>query len=107
MSRLRANPVSAKALLGALLLTLVAGVAACDEDGKTAPQRCLDPALPIFDIQAGAPDDVQNPCVTEVGHAINQTGSSPTTAGTSTGGSGTGGKGSSTATAGAGAGGAP
>lgn len=101
MSRLRANPVRAKAMLGALLLTLVAGAAACEEDGKTAPERCVDPAP--YDIQAGAPDDsVPNPCATEVGHAVSSFGSPTVTAGGAAGGSGDG-----TATANAGAGGAP
>jgi hypothetical protein len=75
--RKRAFPNRARAALGALLLAL--GAAACDEDGKTAPARCADPPLPIFDIQAaGAPaddnarfnDEDELPCVTEVGHAI-------------------------------------
>lgn len=116
MSRLRSLPAQAKAALGALLLLVVTGSAACDEDGKTAPERCLDPALPIFDIQAaGAPadDNARYPCVTKIGHAISQ---GPSTAPTTdTAGSagkaamGSAGKGgsSSTATAGAGAGGAP
>jgi hypothetical protein len=117
MSRLRSHPVRAKAALGALLLMFVTGAAACDEDGQTAPERCLDPALPIFDIQtAGAPadDNAQYPCVTRVGHAISQ---GPSAAPTSTAGSagkaatasaGKGGSsGDTTATAGAGAGGAP
>jgi hypothetical protein len=107
MSRLRSLPVQAKAALGALLLLVVTGSAACDEDGKTAPERCSDPALPIFNIQtAGAPadDNAQYPCVTKVGHAISQ---GPTAAPT-TGTAGKGGTSSgSTATAGAGAGGAP
>jgi hypothetical protein len=71
MSRLRFNPVWAKAALGALLLALATGASACDEDGKTAPAACLDPALQIYDIQkAGAPT-VDNPCVTPIGHSIN------------------------------------
>jgi hypothetical protein len=101
---LRANPVRAKAVLGALLLTLVAGAAACEEDGKTAPERCIDP--PPFDIQAGAPaDNVTNPCATPVGHSVSFIGSPTTpTAGTSTGGKG----GKATTNGGAGgAGGAP
>jgi hypothetical protein len=105
MSRLRSLPVQAKAALGALLLLVVTGSAACDEDGKTAPERCRDPALPIFDIQAAgvpADDNAQYPCVTEIGHAISQ-GPTPTTGPAGKGGSSSG----STASAGAGAGGAP
>jgi hypothetical protein len=116
MSRVRSNPVRAKAALGALALILVAGLAACEEDGKTAPERCADPPLPIFDIQAGAPADT-NPCVTAVGHSISMGpstsgGTTAITAGTSSGGKGgsggSAGKGGSggTATADAGAGGA-
>ena len=116
MSRLRFHSVRAKAALGVLLLLAVTGVAACEEDGKTAPERCADPALPIFDIQAaGAPadDNAQYPCVTQVGHSISQGPTvTPTTGGSATAGSGgkaaTGKAGSgATATAGAGAGGAP
>jgi hypothetical protein len=64
------------------------GVAACDDDGKTAPERCLDPALPLFDPHhAGAPadDNEQYPCVTPVGHAVSYVGNAPSnTAGSST-----------------------
>ncbi len=133
MSRLSSHPVRAQAALGALLLGLVVSASGCEEDGKTAPDRCLEPALLIFDIQtAGAPADdnarfnddldangnLLSPCVTKVGHSVSNIGSptTPTTAGT--GGSATagnggkggkGGKGGSggTATANAGAGGAP
>lgn len=70
------------AIIGALLLVALA--TGCEDDGKTAPARCADPALPRFDIHtAGAPaddnaylnddEDAQGnplPCVTEVGHAI-------------------------------------
>jgi hypothetical protein len=106
MSRQRCIPARAKACLGLLLLAF-AGivVSACDDDGKTAPERCADPALPIFDIQvAGVPgdDNEQYPCSTPIGHSVNMF-SSPTTAGTASGGKSSGG----TATAGAGAGGAP
>jgi hypothetical protein len=114
MSRLRSHPVRAKAVLGALLLLAVTGSAACDEDGKTAPERCLDPALPIFDIQAaGAPadDNAQYPCVTKIGHATSRgptTGPAGAAGKAATGTAGKGGSSSgSTATAGAGAGGAP
>ena len=51
MSRISVNPVRAKAALAALALAFVASVSACDEDGKTAPATCLDPPLPIYDIQ--------------------------------------------------------
>lgn len=127
MSRLSSHPVRAQAALGALLLGLVVSASGCEEDGKTAPDRCLEPALLVFDIQtAGAPADdnarfnddldangnLLSPCVTKVGHSVSNIGSpTPTTAGT--GGSATagtgGGKGGSggTATANAGAGGAP
>jgi hypothetical protein len=79
MSRYRAFLPRARAALGALLL--ISSAAACDEDGKTAPARCADPPLPIFDIQhAGAPADDNAryndadalPCVTEVGHGISR-----------------------------------
>jgi hypothetical protein len=110
MSRFRSNPVRGKAVLGALLLFVASGSAACDEEGKTAPERCLDPALPIFDIQAaGAPadDNAQYPCVTKAGHAVSE-GRAPTAsagkAATSTAGKAASGD---TAMAGAGAGGAP
>lgn len=121
MSRL-SLPARAVTALGAALLLL--GVAACDEDGKTAPERCADPPLPIYDIQhAGAPADdnarfnddagggdssgATPPCVTEVGHGISKPvvvgtggGSSGTSGTTST--SGSGGLGGSPAEAGAG-----
>lgn len=94
MSRMRS-------LLGrfaaALALCGLTGVAACSDDGKTAPARCLDPALPLFDpAHAGAPSDdnaryvgtVDNdddpPCITLVGHAVSYVGEPPSnTAGTS------------------------
>lgn len=106
MSRLSANPVPAKAALGALLLTLVAALAACEEDGKTAPADCVDPQP--YDIQGDGTKNT-NPCDTNVGHAVSSIGpSTPSTGGTTTvggeGGSGT----TTTADAGAGgAGGAP
>jgi hypothetical protein len=109
MSRRSCNPVRAKAALGALLLGLVTGALACEEDGKTAPARCADPALPIFDIQAaGVPsdDNAQYPCVTPVGHAINSSDTDPT-AGTNTGGAaGATSEGEATTAGAAGAGGA-
>jgi hypothetical protein len=101
MSRQRCIPARAKACLGLLLLAFASSVSACDDDGKTAPERCADPALPIFDIQAaGAPadDNKQYPCSTPVGHAVSFVGSASTAGGAPSGG---------TATAGAGAGGAP
>jgi hypothetical protein len=68
MRRLRNVSGTAKAAVCALLLA--AALPACGEDGKTAPERCADPPLPIFDIQrAGAPH-VENPCVTQPGFAI-------------------------------------
>jgi hypothetical protein len=62
--------------LGASLLVLA--VTGCDEDGKTAPEKCGTPPLEIFDIQnppsssgdGGAGGDATNPCVTPVGHAV-------------------------------------
>ncbi len=77
MSRSLSLPGRALALLSAAVFTL--GLIACGEDGKTAPERCADPPLPIFDIQsAGAPADDnaryndagELPCVTEVGHGV-------------------------------------
>jgi len=110
MSRVCSIPDRAKASVGMLLLLVLAGVAACDEDGKTAPDRCADPALPIFDIQAaGAPadDNAQYPCVTQIGHSISQIGTPDAGGTTSTGGTaGKGGTSSTTDAAGAGAGGA-
>lgn len=89
----------------ACLLLLVAGVAACEEDGKTTPADC--PPLPLYDIQKGPNDDQQNeidmieklerasmtPCITPLGHAVNQPTVTETagTGGTGTGGSSTGG----------------
>lgn len=73
MSRIGRNIGAASVSLGALLFVLVP--LACDDDGKTAPEKCADPALPIFDIQAaGAPadDNKRFPCVTRVGHAVSQ-----------------------------------
>ena len=101
MSRQRCIPARAKACLGLLLLAFASSVSACDDDGKTVPERCADPALPIFDIQAaGAPadDNEQYPCSTPIGHAVSFVGPAPAAGGAPSG---------STATAGAGAGGAP
>jgi hypothetical protein len=108
MSRQRYVPTRAKAWLGLLLLAFASSVSACDEDGKTVPERCADPALPIFDIQAAgvpADDNDRYPCSTPVGHAVSSVGTAAT-AGTASGGASNGGEGG-TATAGAGAGGAP
>jgi hypothetical protein len=105
MSRQRYVSTLAKACLASLLLAFASGVSACDEDGKTAPERCADPPLPIFDIQAaGVPAD-EYPCSTPIGHAVNFVGSMAT-AGAGSGGMSDG-KGGGMATAGAGAGGAP
>ena len=110
MSRQRYIPARAKACLGLLLLAFASSVSACDDDGKTVPERCADPGLPIFDIQsAGAPGDDNRhlnsdpekpPCVTTIGHSVSFVGS-PTTGGS------TGMTSGGAATAGAGAGGAP
>jgi hypothetical protein len=63
--------------LGASLLVLFA--VACDEDGETAPEKCADPPLQIFDIQdppssGGQDGEATNPCVTPVGHAVSPVG---------------------------------
>ncbi len=106
MSGLSSIPDRAKAAVGVLLLALAVTAAACDEDGKTAPERCADPALPIFDIQAAgaaADDNAQYPCVTKVGHSISSIGVPDDTGGTtSTGGATTGGKGGGNSVAGKG-----
>ncbi len=125
MSRLSSIPDRAKATVGLFLLAVVVGAGACDEAGKTTPDRCADPALPIFDIQAaGEPADgnAKYPCITPVGHSISSIGTpdiggTPSTGGvTTTGGkggsgggagkAGSGGTSSTTAAGGAGAGGA-
>jgi hypothetical protein len=114
MSRQRYVLTRARAGVGLLLLAFASSVSACDEDGKTVPERCADPALPIFDIQAAgtpADDNAQYPCSTPVGHAVSSVGqpatAGTTNGGTSGGGASGGGEGGGTATAGAGAGGAP
>lgn len=76
MKRVGTHSARAAAALG--LLGLVVTVVACEEDGKTVPERCRE--LPLFDIQsAGAPaddneslvgSDPEKPCVTKVGHAV-------------------------------------
>jgi hypothetical protein len=104
MSPHRPHSARVKIALGALLLGSLTALSACEEEGKTAPATCLDPPLAIYDIQTGGAREDENPCTTDVGHAISP---SPT-AGTGTGGtssSGTGGIGGA-ATADAGAGGA-
>lgn len=70
MSRLRSIPDRAKAAAGVLLLAIAVGAVACDEDGKTTPERCADPALAIYDIQADAAGQSGNPCLTPIGHSI-------------------------------------
>ena len=111
MNRQRYVPVRAKACLGLLLLAFASSVSACDEDGKTVPERCGDPALPIFDIQAaGAPadDNAQYPCSTPIGHSVSSVGPAATAGTASNGGTSSGGtNGGGAASAGAGAGGAP
>lgn len=74
-------------LAAALALGALTGVAACDDDGMTAPARCLDPALPLFDpAHAGAPaddnrryvgPDGDHPCITVVGHSVSYVGDPP------------------------------
>jgi hypothetical protein len=106
MSRARRIPSLAKAV-GVLLLVALPGVVGCDEDGKTAPDRCADPPLQIFEIQAaGAPadDNAQYPCVTEVGHSVSQIGAPDTSSPGGT--AGKSGASSTTDAGGAGAGGA-
>jgi hypothetical protein len=111
MSLLRPRSVRVNLALGALLLGLVTALTACEEDGKTAPATCADPPLAIYDIQTGGARDDQNPCTTDIGHAVSSIGTS--TAGTASGGTATAGSSSGgtsgsggTATAEAGAGGA-
>ena len=80
----RCIPFRVKAGLGLLLIAVASNVIACDEDSKTAPERCADPALPIFDIQtAGVPtdDNAQYPCSTKIGHSVSSIGS-PSSSGT-------------------------
>lgn len=81
-------------VLGAALLAL--GALACGEDGKTAPERCADPPLPIYDIQDAGAHAVDNPCVTPIGHAVTEGGSSSS-----------GGSGGTNSTSGPGLGGSP
>lgn len=80
MSRVRRLPRSTSALALLALLPILAS--ACGgEDGKTAPEKCNDPPLPIFDIQAAGVPNVDNPCVTQPGYAIS--GTTTTAGGTS------------------------
>jgi hypothetical protein len=66
----RSSTVFGAAAVGFCSLVLATALSACGEDGKTAPEKCAEPPLPIFDLQlAGAPS-VDNPCVTPPGHAI-------------------------------------
>jgi hypothetical protein len=64
----------AKGAIGASLLILIA--LGCDEDGKTAPEKCGTPPLQIYDIQDPPADDdsADNPCVTPIGHAVSPAG---------------------------------
>ncbi|HYQ16858.1 MAG TPA: hypothetical protein VEQ58_13905 [Polyangiaceae bacterium] len=69
MSRLRNSSGWAKAVVCLALPLVLMG--ACDDDGKTVPERCADPPLPIYDIQnPGEQNAAGNPCVTHVGYAI-------------------------------------
>lgn len=91
----RTRPVTGLATAGLLLVL----ASACGEDGKTAPERCAEPPLPIFDIQGAGAPNVDNPCVTAPGFAISGTISE--SGGTSS----SGGTGGSSGTAGTGTGG--
>lgn len=101
MSLLRPRSVRVNVALGALLLGMVTALAACEEEGKTTPERCLEKPLPIYDIQAGGARDDTYPCSTPVGHAISSIGSTSTAGTTATAGN------SGTAAGAGGAGGAP
>jgi len=69
MSRLRTLSGWAKAVV--CLALPLASMYGCDDDGKTVPERCADPPLPIYDIQnPGEQNAAGNPCVTHVGYAI-------------------------------------
>ena len=68
MRRLPTVSGAATAVSCALVLGTMLG--ACGEDGKTAPDRCAEPPLPIFDIQQSGAPSVDNPCVSKPGHAI-------------------------------------
>lgn len=74
MSRLRSLPARPAAAL--LMGVALSAAVACDEEGKTAPERCSDP-LPIFDpATADVPTD-HHPCVTPVGDAVSSVGNAP------------------------------
>jgi hypothetical protein len=77
-------------------LTTFSLAVACDEDGKTTPERC--PELPLYDITrsvGGAPPSAEvgaggdDGCVTRVGHAVSPSGGSPSSNGTGQGGADT------------------
>jgi len=104
MSRIRNIPGWAKLALGLLLLG--AAPMACEEDSKTAPEKCGTPALEIYDIQGGAQDADANPCVTDVGHAVSEILTATPSGGKATGGSaGKGGSGGKAGSSGGGKGG--
>jgi hypothetical protein len=107
MSRLRNIPGRATIALGCMLLGALA--VACEEDGKTAPEKCGSPPLLIYDVQGGAQGDPDaNPCVTDEGHAVSvilpasSGGSAPTNTGGSGGKGGAGGSGGSSGKGGTG-----
>ena len=101
---------SSAALGFALGCVLLAGLA-CEEDGRTLPERCNEPALKIYDIlAAGAPADDNHqynndkdpndpkkilPCLTEVGHSISSVGGNSPAPTPTDGGDGSGGTSSS------------
>jgi hypothetical protein len=126
----RGGLILGRAAMAASALSLFLAVSACEEDGKTVPERCAVLPEP-FDIQNTPPPEDDNrslnpgsggdgglpKCVTEVGHAVSSF-VDPSMAGTSgsggsaSGGTGTGGSspggdaGTAGADAGAGTGGA-
>ncbi|MDF3067967.1 MAG: hypothetical protein K0R38_3568 [Polyangiaceae bacterium] len=96
----RAHRISGHAAAAIGAFVLMATALACDEDGKTVPERCADPPLPLEDIQKTPPPKDDNrrfndggagsmipPCITEVGHAVSSfddgSGGDTATAGTS------------------------
>lgn len=82
MSRFRSFSLRAGAAL--TLLIGAAGSPACSDEGQAVPERCVDPALPIFDFKEEPPpadDNRQYPCVTPVGHAEPPSGGGTTSAG--------------------------
>jgi hypothetical protein len=104
MSRLSRTPNRTTLAIG--LLLLVATSFACDDDGKTAPDKCGDPALQIYDIQsAGEPadDNAKYPCLTKIGHSVSSiVPAGGSTSSTTTGGNGGGGTGGKASTGGTG-----